>query len=745
MELWKSFAFFWAVWSSFPLMVDSFHAPILQPRQSQQPFLLPASKRILTKCRESASDNNKNNVDNTKTTITTEEPLSDVDTRVLQSMLQDAKLLDLNTEDDVRKLLERGVVKTTKTVNTGAGTGASGDDDEASQYSSTVLKAFTDTKLWRKVSAQASDVLESVGIWVSNRVEQDVKVLAALGLFAWERAVTDVARALPATSSAAIPRNFLLSNSTSYTGPPKKQSRESIMKEMNRPSDEIQSVTRSVLDILKGSPTQKPRDRGLRTTAPAGSGAAAAERQRRAYTQRTQMRKQEQDVTRVAGNFADTAWELKQELKSERSQPGYKTEGIRNAIEAGVVGTANRLQGFQREAQLAAAKRQEQRRLQGAVPLASAPPVESTPQASVTPVESKRDTLLPDLLSERLRIVERLQTCIEEPENTWLRQEVLAASDEPVHFDTDALQEIVTTLILVRNDLNTPLRNVAATAETFESVIEQLRVVRRTVEDLRARSAEAVSYTVANALHDEILGLIVGGDVPTKPSVIMRLDELEEIVLVDELEEIVLVDEDTSAESNEQFNFSIEDEDKSVPWFAEKEYHADYKPEETARIKKQTKLEKDVLRADIIEVVPEVVIRSYSAENGFIETSLEGAEVVHVVIESDDIDASSAGLIAELVTDDDFDVAVGQRKTAVAVPEDEDDEKTKDNGVLVQATLRSLDVLFFVVEKTLTVGIPKIIATSQTVSSRVDEVNRSGMGTKGWENIRNTVTGSRRY
>jgi hypothetical protein len=741
MELLKTFAFFWAVWSSTLLLVDSFHAPLLQPRHCQRPFI---ATRILTKCRESATDNNNNNVDNVDTetsTITTEEPLSDVDTRVLQSMLQDAKLLDLNTEEDVRKLLERGVVKTTKTVNTGAGTGASGDDEESSQYSSTVLKAFTDTKLWRKVSAQASDVLESVGIWVTNRVEQDVKVLASLGLFAWERAVTDVARALPATSSAAIPRIFLLSNFSSYIEPPKKQSRESIMKEMNRPSDEIQSVTRSVLDILKGGPAQKPRDRGLRTTAPAGSGAAAAERQRRAYTQRTQMRKQEQDVTRVAGNLADTAWELKQELKSERSQPGYKTEGIRNAIEAGVVGTANRLQGFQREAQLAAAKRQEQRRLQGTVPQASATPVESKPQASAMPVESKRNAFLPDLLNERSRIVERLQTCIEEPENTWLRQEVLAASDEPVHFDTDALQEIVTMLILVRNDMQGPLRDAAATSETFESVVEQLRVARRTVEDLRARFAEAVSYTVANALHDEILGLSIRGDATTEPSLIMRLDALEEMVLVDELEEIVPVDENTTAESNAQFNIGTEGE--ATPWFARKEYHAECKPEETARIKKQTKLEETVFRADIIEVVPEAVIRSYSAENGFIETSLEGAEVV--VIESDDIDASSAGLIAELVTDDDFDVAVGQRKTAVAVAEDEDDEETKDNGVLVQVTLRSLDVLFFVVEKTLTVGIPRIIETSQTVSSRVDEVNRSGMGTKGWKNIRNTVTGSRRY
>jgi hypothetical protein len=742
-------AFFWAVWSSAPLLVDSFHVPLLiQPRHSQRPFLLQPT-RILTKCRESASDNN--NVD-TVTTITTEEPLSDVDARVLQSMLQDNKLLDLNTEDDVRKLLERGVVKTTKTFNTG--TSASDDGDEFSQYSSAVLKTLSDTKLWKKVSAQASDALESVGIWVSNRVEQDVKVLAALGLFAWERAVTDVARALPATSSAAVPRIFLLSNSSSYTEPPKEpasssfQSRESTMKEMNRPSDEIQSVTRSVLDILKGGPAQKPRDRGLRTAAPAGSGAAAVERQRRAYSQRRDMRKQEQDVTRVAGKLADTAWELKRELKSERSKPGYKTEGIRNAIEAGVVGTGNMLRGVQRDAQLAAAKRQEQRRLQGAAPQASATPVElqgaapqasatpvelqgAVPQASPTPVESKRETLLPDLLNERSRIVERLQTCIEEPENTWLRQEVLGAANEPVYFDTDALQEIVTMLIMVRNDMKAPLRDAAATAETFESVIEQLRVARSTVEDLRARSAKAVSYTVANALYDDILGLSIGGDTTTKPSLIMRLDELEEIVLADE---------ETTAESNEQFDVGIEEE--SAPWFARKKYDAGHEPEETARVKKDTKLEETVFTADIIEVVPEVVMRSYSAENGFVKTPLEGAEVL--LIDNDDIDASSAGLIAELVTDDDFDVAVGQRKAAVSVAEDEDDEETKDSGVLVQATLRSLDVIFFVLEKTLTV-VPKIVETSQTASSRIDEVNRSGMGTKGWQKIRNTVTGSRRY
>lgn len=741
MELWKT-ALVWALWSFVPLLVpvDSYsysyssHSPLSQSQKRrgyghehcQQPFLTRTT-RILTKCRETASDSNNANEDTaTSTTFTTEEPLSDVDARVLASMLQDNKLLDLNSEEDVRKLLERGVVKTTRSFSTdpsssSSSSSTSDNDDEASEYASTILKTLADTKLWRKFSAQASDAMETVGIWVSNRVEQDVKVLAALGLFAWERAVNDVARALPATSSAAIPRIFLLANTSSYTEPTEEpfQSRESIMKEMNRPSDEIQSVTRSVLDILKGGTAQKSQDRVLRTVAPAGSGAAAAERQRRAFTQRRQMRQQEQDVTRVAGNIVDTAWELKRELKSERSQPGYKTAGIRNAIEAGVVGTGNILRGVQREAQLAAAKRQEQRRLN----VASQP-------AATTQMESKRASLLVDLLDERSLILGRLQMCIEEPENSWLRPDVLGDMSEPVRFDTDALQDIVTMLVLMRNDIKNPLSD-AATEETFESVIEQLRVFRSTVEDLRGRSAEAVSYSVANALRDELLGLRIG-DATEKPSLIMRLDELEELVFVNE---------ETSAESNEQFNIGKEDD--STPWFLGREYDSDLEPEDTAPVEKVTKLDQTVLTADIIEVIPEVVMRSYSAENGILEAGLEGAEVLRIDI--DDLDASSAGLIAEIVTDDVFDVAVGQRSAAASVAEDEDGEETGDSGVLVQATLRSLDVLFFIVEKTLTVGIPKVVETSKTVSSRLEEVNRSGKGTKGWQNIRNTVSGSKRY
>ncbi len=61
-------------------------------------------------------------------------------------------------------------------------------------------------------------------------------------------------------------------------------------------------------------------------------------------------------------------------------------------------------------------------------------------------------------------------------------------------------------------------------------------------------------------------------------------------------------------------------------------------------------------------------------------------------------------VMAELVTDDDFDVAVRQAKQVETAPErlDDDDETATPNPVF-QFTLRSLDVVFLVIEKTATV------------------------------------------
>jgi hypothetical protein len=65
------------------------------------------------------------------------EPLSDLDARVLKSMLQDDKL-DLKKEENMRKLLERGVApKSAPTVET---TTKQEENESDSDFSSTLFK-----------------------------------------------------------------------------------------------------------------------------------------------------------------------------------------------------------------------------------------------------------------------------------------------------------------------------------------------------------------------------------------------------------------------------------------------------------------------------------------------------------------------------------------------------------------------------------------------------------------------------
>lgn len=294
------------------------------------------------------------------------EELSDVDTRVLRAMLQDAKL-DLQTEDDIRKLLERGTRKTIPKApesKAESSTSTSASSTTESEFASSAFKLFTDTKLWKAMKTKANDVLESVTIWVSNKVEQDVKVLAALGLYAWDRAVQDVSRALPASSAVrstnpVTTSMFLFSNTSSAdtvdssitTGGISVMDR-SVRDELRKPTDELKTVAGEVWGILSGR-QRTSTGRGLRTAAPSGF-SNAAERQRRAYQQSTQqsqssrvLNPQQQSqlgggsgfslrgVTKLAGGVIDTTWQLKGELRSELNQPGYKTKPLLRAIEAG--------------------------------------------------------------------------------------------------------------------------------------------------------------------------------------------------------------------------------------------------------------------------------------------------------------------------------------------------------------------------------------------------------------------------
>ena len=258
-----------------------------------------------------------------------EEPLlDDIDARVLQSMLQDEKL-NLQEEQNMKRLLERGI-KTKDPVAQEAKR-AKAEALEEKEYASQVLQKLGSTKLWKGLRRNAADLFESAKIWVENKVERDTKLVAGLGFFAFERAIRDVKRALPATASVVdkVTPKFLLDATSSANN------KQDIRSQMATPQDEIKSVTQEIKLIIQSGGEKRSggsAPQGLQSTASSKQG---KDRFLKAYQRRKQTtlkREQEnlaQSSMRMAGSVLDSAYQVQRELEIEPNQPGFKTKSLR--------------------------------------------------------------------------------------------------------------------------------------------------------------------------------------------------------------------------------------------------------------------------------------------------------------------------------------------------------------------------------------------------------------------------------
>jgi hypothetical protein len=227
----------------------------------------------------------------------------------------------------------------------------------------------SDNAFWNSLRAKAAEILDSVGIYIENRIERDSGILAAVGIFAIDRVRRDVGRALPAASRAA--RALLLAaNSTARdaermmpgTGPfalPPERSSPSApgpSSSTTTPADEVREVVEAIRDILSGrgdasspgagaasSASRSRRRRAVRSFAPAGA-ARSAERQRLAYgaRKRTTLKREREGpdrrVGRAIGSVSDAAWEFRREMQTDAGrEAGYRTAGVRRALAAGAM------------------------------------------------------------------------------------------------------------------------------------------------------------------------------------------------------------------------------------------------------------------------------------------------------------------------------------------------------------------------------------------------------------------------
>jgi hypothetical protein len=709
-----------------------------------------------------------------------EEALTDVDTRILREML--LQELDLQTEDDIRKLLERGTVKSTVNLKEEEQKAQQKAKDE-SAFDSTVIQTLTDTKLWKKMSAQTSDLFESAKIWIGNKVEQNLQVVAALGVFTWDRAVRDVARALPSAGTVAKRSINVLTNSSSYEEP---KSATSVRDDLNRPSDEIKDVTRAIFDIFRGN--GQPTKQGLRTVAQAGT-ANSADRQRKAFTQRRKLDRRDKDITRIAGGVVDATYELQRELQAESSVAGYKTKPLRQAIAARTTGI---LSAVKETARLVAAKRKEQLLLKEQTVkeelllkeqtvknqlLSKENPVEEelrlTEQA-VEEVEEQlwlneqaveeqlllterameedvdRSLVYAALVDERKAFDKRVTACIKEPENTWLLtpDEELAA--ETVRLDPAKLREVATLMVMLRNDRadrmpkNAPVDLSVAdesvgpiSQEQVEELLQQLRGDLEAIVELRSRVAGDVSLPIAEALFRSVVGFPDvaenDGDVPVDMPLILRLDEIEASLRPETLQENVFFADAASGGAKQ-----------GIPsgWAAAV---ASGQAKDTSRSRASARAttteptDDNAVFVDV-DVVAEVIRKSSSIAEVIADQS-------NAVSGNKKATKFYKSFVAEIVSDDDFENAFSVAKSVETLSEDEAAvaEAEQELNPVVQLLLRALDVLLFVVEKTFTVILPSTVLYTKTAIQRLYEINRSGKGRRGWELLRRSADAKGRY
>ncbi|KAL9184174.1 hypothetical protein ACHAXT_002260 [Thalassiosira profunda] len=698
------------------------------------------------------------------------EPISSVDARVLESILQDGKL-DLSTEAEVQRLLDGPRLQEGEPYPSSA-------SDGNNKYQSKFVSAVSDNAFWNSLKAKTREIIDSVGIYVENRIERDTAALAAVGLFTLDRIRKDIGRALPAAGRAT--RKLLLATNSSYAerlldatentpfALPSERSLtngemldgyDDLYEELTTPADEIRQVTAAIRDILAGKEPESYSNtrRGVRSFAPAGT-SRMAERQKRAYRARkaTVLKREregiDQKVGRAVGAVSDTAWELKREMQTGTGrEAGYRSKGVRNALASGAVRLLEA--GREGSRRLLGGAEEEQRRMieggagpgvvgDGMPEIVDVSPLEEE-EIIEEVIEEENMEYAPDgLLSprgfveEKRRLVASLESCLSQPSETWLTKEIVAeAAEYGISLDGTVLREVITSMVTLRDGLQ---KDLAAIEEGFadlkmEYVSAELRRMKQSVDSLAMVAASAVGASAAQLLKYELEGFVLS-------------DTLDDIIET-ELERMEqMLAERVAAREEEVRERRRRQRDKQ-------RQQQQYQQEQRQRQQQQYM---DASAAVVTEVVDSTVVDQIPTAgnarwNGGMYTEVE-------VVSSSPENASGqqpyeswtgqegevpySGNV-EVVSDSEYseyEQRFQSAQRAAAGDDFEVETASAEENPATEFVLRVVDVLFFVGEKVFLVLLPDLITGGARISERYARANNRGRGTVGWKPLRNAKT-----
>ena len=702
--------------------------------------------------------------------------LTDVDARVLQEMLKSEKL-DLQKQENMKKLLERGI-KSAKGEDAYDKKGKAYDDEEETEFASEVMKKLGNTKLWKAFSRKAEDWLESAGVALQNRIERDAKLLASLGIFAFDRALQDVQRALPAVARVVqyqVSKTPLLGSTSSFQNVTKAATRvDSIRDDMKTPLDELKSIQQDLKDIFSAADTKTTstgtdysrRRQGTKTTlrSAAPSNKFSRERFQKAYQKQkeTKLRREKENVAqqsgRIASGIVDSAWQVKRELEIEPNKPGYKTKALREAASASanlLAEGATRFLGSIKKQDLrlpdtatppsAEAKEEEADAISGsAAPFfaaeqsakqrtvysapEAAPVPSSTPSSSANPVQLqvRQQEFLESLQSELIRIVSELEYLVDRPDESWMDPDLIA--DQVDALSETTLEAIVTQMLRTQRYVSSLIDQHDATT-TVDELLEdcsdaklQLQVLFDLVDTETPQALAAMSEYFQRQLvfgsdhREEEFGL----------PILLKLDTLErEWKILQEEIELESMKPDfyygSPMEMQEEEDEQVEDVDVRETELItdEEELLQRYEMEApvsstlygdddygevpgSASVVAESSVDTEEKPSlEIMDVITEAVVVPSQEE----VSSFSSSTAQDIFVDYDGTDEPmTTAVAAEVVSDDEFDFedTANKARTVEAVDEEEEQETSR----AVQLGLRTLDVLFLVVEKGFTVRNP---------------------------------------
>jgi hypothetical protein len=685
--------------------------------------------------------------------------LSELDARVLQSLLDDDSL-DLKSEENLRKMLKNGVYKSSSTV----GEMQDEDRNSSSSFSSTFFKTLDNNEFWNSLSAKAERLMESAKIFVQNRIERDAKLLATIGVFAWQRAIKDAERALPSAgkSGAGMAKKmrdslFLLTNNSSYVAyipkdnfilPPSKYSEgieKGVYEELNTPMDEIKSVTESIRNILAGKGFSEKR--GLNSVARAGS-AFSAERQKMAFERRKEtVLKREKEgidakVLRATSTLTDAAWEIQREIQVEGNEAGYRAKRAQKKLE-GTLSSAGLLGGE---------KKQPFRGI-GERVFGESTYVKPTPVSNLGASKDIVQITMDDLETERKRLLESLCDCIENPGDTWLQHGKLADAEFPTESITNQTvserdnlpyyaspvsssptitssnenlwEQLITTMVLTRDDLEAQLTDKNEYFKNEEDIIEELRKLENTINMICSQVAASAGQDASQA----ILLKLKGKQDAVEPSILFSLDDI-----VDQRKE--------NKVNNHAMDPTLSPEDSVVTPLGD----ASVTYEESSDIFETTVVVSEVLPSDTAKSQFSKNRDQYLSDVEFEILTTSNSTNPSTKTNDDMNDVSTVYANVEIVTDDDDTIFQGENSKGMnSAAFNESSSDVNDTPILIKLFLRSIDISLFVVEKSITVGLPGMFRVYNVMKQRIDESSREGKGKSGWEQLKNLNDASKRY